>query len=106
FHTRDAATPIITYSAVQTGANTQLGGLNHGFCNAAYQVGMDGSVKKLAVPPTSSDRKMKNSSGRLAGVSSRAKNIFPPLQPCSHTSGCYGFAGADHAPSQPPPCPH
>ena len=36
--TRHAATAIMTKSAVHTGANIQLGGLNAGFCRVVYQV--------------------------------------------------------------------
>jgi hypothetical protein len=35
-HTSQAATPIIVYSAVQTGPKSQLGGVQDGFCRLAY----------------------------------------------------------------------
>jgi hypothetical protein len=50
-HTRYAATPIIIYNNVHTGANTQLGGLKKGLLSAAYQVGMDGVVKVEPMNP-------------------------------------------------------
>ena len=38
FQTKPAATPIITYSKLQTGAKTQLGGLKLGFIKVGYHV--------------------------------------------------------------------
>lgn len=36
-HTRQAATAIIAYNTVQTGPNSQLGGVPGGWCKTAYQ---------------------------------------------------------------------
>jgi hypothetical protein len=41
------------YSAVHTGANSQLGGLNEGLLATAYQPLTPEEVKKAAMPPTS-----------------------------------------------------
>ena len=38
FQTSPAATPIIAYNMLQTGAKTQLGGLKLGFTSVGYQV--------------------------------------------------------------------
>jgi hypothetical protein len=37
-HTKPALTPIMTYKIVQTGANSQLGGLKNGLFKVGYQV--------------------------------------------------------------------
>jgi len=49
FHTRKSDTAIIRYSAVQTGAKSQLGGVRAGFRRLAYHVGMAGVVKKAPI---------------------------------------------------------
>ncbi len=41
---RAKLSPIIIYSTVQTGPNNQLGGLNHGLVNVAYQSLTAGTV--------------------------------------------------------------
>jgi len=43
--------PIIRYRLVQTGANTELGGLKTGFRKAAYQPETDCRVKKEPIAP-------------------------------------------------------
>lgn len=43
--------PCRRYSVVQTGPNTQLGGLKEGFASSAYQVGIAGVVKRDPIPP-------------------------------------------------------
>ena len=48
--------PMRTYSANQTGAKTQLGGVRMGFFNDAYHVGIAGTVKNDPILPTSSQR--------------------------------------------------
>jgi len=40
------------YKVVQTGKNTQLGGLNAGWLRLAYQVAMDGVVNNEETYPT------------------------------------------------------
>jgi len=42
-------------SVVQTGPNTQAGGLSAGLTRAGYQVGMDGTVKKEPIIPADSE---------------------------------------------------
>lgn len=49
--TRKNATPMRMYNAVQTGANSQFGGLNAGFASEAYHAGIDGVVKKAPMNP-------------------------------------------------------
>lgn len=46
-----AAIPIKIKSVVQTGAKSQLGGLNEGLVKEVYQVGIDGVVKKEPMTP-------------------------------------------------------
>lgn len=53
FQIRYNAIPIIIYSAVQTGANNQLGGLKDGLFAIAYQALTPDTVKKPAIPPIS-----------------------------------------------------
>ena len=53
FQIRYNAIPIIIYSAVQTGANNQLGGLKDGLFAIAYQPLTPDTVKNPAIPPTS-----------------------------------------------------
>lgn len=50
--TKPAAIPIIIYSNVQTGANTQDGGLKKGFTNVGYQSFTELCVAKLDKKPT------------------------------------------------------
>ncbi len=45
--------PIIVYNTVQTGANTQLGGLKKGLVRDAYHVGILGEVKIAPIRPAS-----------------------------------------------------
>ena len=47
------AMPIIIYSAVQTGANNQLGGLKDGLFAIEYHPLTPDTVKKPAIAPTS-----------------------------------------------------
>src|SRR4030042_4989534 len=49
----------MAYRMVQTGAKTQVGGLNGGLASPAYQPGMDGIVKKEPIIPASSHTKTK-----------------------------------------------
>jgi len=51
FQTRDNAAPIIVNKVIQTGAKTQLGGVNEGLFRLAYHVGMEGVVKKAPMKP-------------------------------------------------------
>jgi len=50
--TKPAAIPIIIYNNVQTGANTQDGGLKKGFTNVGYQSFTELCVAKLDKKPT------------------------------------------------------
>ena len=43
--------PIRIYKVVQTGPNTQLGGVDGGFLRLGYQVGIALKVKRLPIPP-------------------------------------------------------
>jgi len=43
--------PIRIKRVVQAGAKSQLGGLKEGLFNVAYQVGMEGVVKKEPIKP-------------------------------------------------------
>ena len=43
--------PIRIYKVVQTGPNTQLGGVYGGFLRLGYQVGIALKVKRLPIPP-------------------------------------------------------
>lgn len=43
--TKNADSPIIMNSVIQTGENSQLGGVKDGFLKVAYQMGMEGVVK-------------------------------------------------------------
>ena len=43
--------PIRIYKVVQTGPNTQLGGVYGGFFKLGYQVGIALKVKRLPIPP-------------------------------------------------------
>jgi hypothetical protein len=52
-HTKNNAKPIRMYKVVQTGPNTQLGGVNHGLFNVAYHVEIAGVVTSPPTPPTS-----------------------------------------------------
>jgi len=45
---------IRKYNVIQTGPNTQGGGLNGAFCKVTYQVGIEGSVKIVPKNPTPS----------------------------------------------------
>ena len=51
FQTMKSEIPIIRYSKVHTGPNSQLGGLNAGLFNAAYQVGMESIVNTVPIRP-------------------------------------------------------
>jgi len=51
FQTMNSDIPIIRYSTVHTGPNSQLGGLNDGLFNAAYQVGMESIVNIVPISP-------------------------------------------------------
>lgn len=51
FHTRNAAIPINTNRVIQTGENTQLGGVNDGFSKFAYQVPTEVLVKMDPTKP-------------------------------------------------------
>jgi hypothetical protein len=48
------------YSVVQTGPNTQLGGVKEGFTRWAYQVGMAGKVAKDPMAPAKREMLMEN----------------------------------------------
>lgn len=48
---RNNAMPISKNKAVQTGPNSQAGGLNAGFLSEAYQVGIDLLVKIAPIIP-------------------------------------------------------
>ena len=50
-HTRNAEKLIATYKIIQTGANTQEGGVKEGFSRILYQVLTDDLVKKLPIRP-------------------------------------------------------
>ena len=52
-HTRKADNPISTNRLIQTGPNSQLGGVKVGFLRAAYHVGTAGAVKIDPITPTS-----------------------------------------------------
>jgi len=58
FHTRKNAMPIMIYSIVHTGANTQLGGLNDGLLMVANQPSTDDEVKYPAMAPTANGIKI------------------------------------------------
>jgi hypothetical protein len=45
--------PMSRYNVVQTGAKTQLGGVNDGLVKVAYQEGMEGVVKRDPIKPAS-----------------------------------------------------
>lgn len=51
FHTINSEIPIIMYNVVQTGANIQLGGLNSGLFNVAYQPGIASAVNMEPTNP-------------------------------------------------------
>jgi hypothetical protein len=55
---RQAATPIMMESAVQTGAKTQSGGLNSGFSRIWYQVSTLVAVTAPPIPDTARHRIM------------------------------------------------
>jgi hypothetical protein len=50
-HTRKADIPISIYNIVQTGPNSQLGGLKDGFSRVAYHVGMEALVNIEPMKP-------------------------------------------------------
>ncbi len=52
-HTKNNAKPIKMYKVVQTGPNTQLGGVNQGLFNVVYHVEIAGVVTSPPIPPTS-----------------------------------------------------
>jgi len=45
-HRRQREIPISTNKVIQTGENSQFGGLKDGFSSEAYQVGMEGVVNR------------------------------------------------------------
>jgi hypothetical protein len=51
FQTRNNEIAIIMYNVVQTGANNQLGGLNSGLFNVAYQPGIASAVSIEPINP-------------------------------------------------------
>ncbi len=53
FQTRNSEIPITVYKMIQTGANIQPGGFNAGLFKAAYQVGIDSTVKNEPMIPAS-----------------------------------------------------
>jgi hypothetical protein len=63
--TRQAATPIMMESAVQTGAKTQSGGLNSGFSMVWYQVSTLVAVTAPPIPDTARHRIMNTKRSRL-----------------------------------------
>jgi len=56
--TRKTEMPIRTYKVVQTGPNTQLGGVYGGFLSIGYQVGIALKVKRLPMPPAAKQVRM------------------------------------------------
>ena len=56
--TRKTEIPIRIYRVVQTGPNTQLGGVYGGFLRLGYQVGIALKVKRLLIPPAAKLAKM------------------------------------------------
>jgi len=52
-HTRNTAIPIKMYRPIQTGANTQSGGVKNGFLSEAYHTGIAGLVKIEPSQPAS-----------------------------------------------------
>ncbi len=52
---RKAAMPIRANNIVQTGPNTQAGGVSAGFASVAYHVGIDGVVNMAPIIPASSE---------------------------------------------------
>ena len=50
-HTRKRDIPMVTNKLIQTGENTQFGGLKDGLLRLAYQVGIDGEVNKDPTNP-------------------------------------------------------
>jgi len=52
-HTKNSAKPIKMYNSVQTGPNSQSGGVNQGLFNAAYHVEIAGMVTTAPTPPAS-----------------------------------------------------
>ena len=55
----------MTYSAVQTDGNTQLGGVPGGAVSDAYQVGIARVTSAASAPPTSRHRPTKPTSARI-----------------------------------------
>ena len=51
FQTIKSEIPIIRYSTVHTGPNSQLGGLNEGLFSVAYHVGIESSVNTVPISP-------------------------------------------------------
>jgi hypothetical protein len=51
-HMRKSDIPMSKKSVIHTGENTQLGGVTDGFSSVAYQVGIDGCVKREPMNPT------------------------------------------------------
>ena len=50
-HTRKREMPIVMYKTIQTGANTQEGGVKGGFARILYQVSTDDLAKKPPIKP-------------------------------------------------------
>ena len=51
--TKNAEIPIKIYRIVQTGPNTQFGGLSAGFAKLLYQLAIEDILRKEPLPPTS-----------------------------------------------------
>lgn len=62
FQTRKSAAPIRAYSVIHAGPKSQFGGVNHGFCKEAYQVGIDSKVKTEPMIPAAWQAAMQKTS--------------------------------------------